>query len=228
MASTRTKRQWWHHYRCTAGSLRPGGFFGRGPVYEQDIIHEAYSALEQGHIGAGFKVHNNGYIGSKRQCPAGIGGRKCQANGDNCSLHNYCIALDVEYQYNKLSPSYPKRVDPWSPFEFQFHTYEKDVFELGAGTTLEAAERAPDSGNPHVAGFEIPAEVTLDVQVVRDQRTGHNVVAYLPPTTDQSVEKPYVMLGAHYDHLGRGDESSLAQQPDPAGLPGFDRRMRLS
>ena len=90
------------------------------------------------------------------------------------------------------------------------------LFELGAGKTLEEAQRELDSGNPHVAGFEIPAEVTLDVQVVRDQRTGHNVVAYLPPTTDQSVEKPYVMLGAHYDHLGRGDESSLATA-DEAG-----------
>ena len=90
------------------------------------------------------------------------------------------------------------------------------LFELVAGTTLEAAQRALDSGNPHVAGFEIPAEVTLDVQVVRDQRTGHNVVAYLPPTADQSVEKSYVMLGAHYDHLGRGDESSLAKA-DEAG-----------
>ena len=43
-----------------------------------------------------------------------------------------------------------------------------------------------------------------------------NVVAYLSPTTDQPIEKPYVMLGAHYDHLGRGDESSLAKA-DEAG-----------
>ena len=129
MASTRRKREWWHHYRCSAGTLRPGGFFGRSPVYEQTIIHEAVTALEQGHIGAGYKKHANGYIGSRRSCPAGIGGRKCQANGDNCSLHNYCIAFDIEYQYNKVSPSYPSRVDPWSPFEVQWHTYKKDVFE---------------------------------------------------------------------------------------------------
>ena len=46
--------------------------------------------------------------------------------------------------------------------------------------------------------------------------SGHNVVAYLPPTTDHPAEKSYVMLGAHYDHLGRGDESSLAKA-DEAG-----------
>ena len=90
------------------------------------------------------------------------------------------------------------------------------LFERVAGKTLEEAQLELDSGNPHVAGFEIPVEATLDAQVVRDQRTGHNVVAYLPPTTDQAAEKPYVMLGAHYDHLGRGDASSLATA-DEAG-----------
>ena len=90
------------------------------------------------------------------------------------------------------------------------------LFDLVPDRTLEEAQRELDSGNPHVAGFEIPAEATLDSQVIREQRTGHNVVAYLPPTMDQSVEKPYVLLGAHYDHLGRGDQSSLAKA-DEAG-----------
>ena len=90
------------------------------------------------------------------------------------------------------------------------------LFDRVAGTTLEEAQLELDSGNPHVAGFEIPVEATLAVQVVRDQRTGHNVVAYLPATTDQAAEKSYVMLGAHYDHLGRGDASSLAKA-DEAG-----------
>ncbi len=90
------------------------------------------------------------------------------------------------------------------------------LFDLVPDWTLEEAQRELDSGNPHVAGFEIPAEATLDAQVIREQRTGHNVVAYLPPTMDQSVEKPYVLMGAHYDHLGRGDQSSLAKA-DEAG-----------
>ena len=90
------------------------------------------------------------------------------------------------------------------------------LFSLVEDKTLEAAQLELDSGNPHVAGFAIPGDATLDAQVIREQRTGHNVVAYLSPTTDQPIEKPYVMLGAHYDHLGRGDESSLAKA-DEAG-----------
>jgi hypothetical protein len=110
-------------YRCSPGTLRPGGFFGRSPVYEQDITHEAVSALEKAHIGSGYRTHSNGYIGSKRACPAGIGGRTCKSDGTNCSMHNYNVAYDVEYNFNKLSPSYPQRVNPWHPYETQFHTY---------------------------------------------------------------------------------------------------------
>ena len=91
------------------------------------------------------------------------------------------------------------------------------LFELVPDKTLEEAQLEIDSGNPHVAGFEIPAEATLDARILREQRTGHNVVAYLPPTTGQSVEKPYVMLGAHYDHLGRGENGDTLAKADEAG-----------
>lgn len=79
-----------------------------------------------------------------------------------------------------------------------------------AGRTLEEAQRELDSGNPHVAGFEIPVEVTIDARVTRERQTGHNVVGYLPPTAADPADKPWVVLGAHYDHLGRGESGSLA------------------
>lgn len=79
-----------------------------------------------------------------------------------------------------------------------------------AGRTLEEAQRELDSGNPHVAGFEIPVEVTIDARVSRERRTGHNVVGYLAPTAADPADKPWVVLGAHYDHLGRGESGSLA------------------
>ena len=76
--------------------------------------------------------------------------------------------------------------------------------------TLEEAQRELDSGNPHVAGFEIPVEATIDARVTRERRTGHNVVGHLPPTAADPADKPWVVLGAHYDHLGRGESGSLA------------------
>src|SRR5207244_4130932 len=51
------------------------------------------------------------------------------------------------------------------------------------GKTLEAAQKALDDANPHAAGFDLPGlEVTVHTEVVREKRTGHNVVAYLPAT----------------------------------------------
>ena len=86
-----------------------------------------------------------------------------------------------------------------------------------AGKQLEAVQKELDSGNPHVAGFAIPdLQITLDARIIREQQTGNNVVGYLPATTPTAgVSKPWVVAGAHFDHLGRGGTgSSLADQKD--------------
>jgi len=86
-----------------------------------------------------------------------------------------------------------------------------------AGKQLEAVQKELDSGNPHVAGFAIPnVTVTVTANVLRQQQTGNNVAAYLPATTPvTAVSKPWVAVGAHYDHLGRGTTGgSLADKAD--------------
>jgi hypothetical protein len=86
---------------------------------------------------------------------------------------------------------------------------------------LEAAQKELDSGNPHVAGFPLDG-VTVKVKttVVRERRTSRNVVAYLPATAPVAkLEKPWVVLGAHYDHLGRGTGGTSLAGRDEAGRP---------
>jgi Zn-dependent M28 family amino/carboxypeptidase len=75
-----------------------------------------------------------------------------------------------------------------------------------AGKSLEAVQREMDSGNPHAAGFAIPGiTISVSAKVVRERQTGRNVLAYLPATLPTTgVDKPWVAIGAHYDHLGRG------------------------
>ena len=90
-----------------------------------------------------------------------------------------------------------------------------------AGKDLEAVQRELDSGNPHVAGFAMPKlQVTIDAKIIREQQTGHNVVAYLPATSSTSgVSKPWIAVGAHFDHLGRGGAgNSLADQKDAKAI----------
>jgi hypothetical protein len=55
-------------------------------------------------------------------------------------------------------------------------------------------------------------QVTLDVSLRTETRTGKNVVAMLP---GKDPHAGVIVLGAHYDHLGRGNESSLS--PDKIG-----------
>ena len=86
-----------------------------------------------------------------------------------------------------------------------------------AGKQLEAVQKELDSGNPHVAGLAIPGlAVTVTANVIRQQQTGHNVVGYLPATTPTTgVNKPWISVGAHYDHLGRGGAgNSLADKQE--------------
>ncbi len=46
---------------------------------------------------------------------------------------------------------------------------------------------------------------SMTVNIVHESKSVHNVIGYIPGTTDE-----YVVIGAHYDHLGLGDEHSLA------------------
>ena len=65
--------------------------------------------------------------------------------------------------------------------------------------------------------FPDALQVDANLDVEREVKTVHNVAAYLPGTTDE-----YVVIGAHYDHLGLGYEFSMA--PSLAGTihPGAD------
>ncbi len=66
--------------------------------------------------------------------------------------------------------------------------------------------------------FDLPkVEVDLSVDLIHQVKTVHNVAAYLPGKTPE-----YVIIGAHYDHLGLGDEHSLAPKQMGTVHPGAD------
>ncbi|MCW5977484.1 MAG: M28 family peptidase [Bryobacteraceae bacterium] len=62
--------------------------------------------------------------------------------------------------------------------------------------------------------FALPETLTVQLQtdLRRDLRTVRNVVGYLP-----GREPEYIVIGAHYDHLGLGEQFSMA--PSEAGKP---------
>jgi Peptidase family M28/PDZ domain/PA domain len=92
---------------------------------------------------------------------------------------------------------------------------------LFAGSkSLREVQQQLDSGNPHVAGFAMPdITVSLKTALVREKQTGRNVVAYLPATLRSAEPKPWIAIGAHYDHLGLGRNGNSLAGKDEAGKP---------
>ena len=86
------------------------------------------------------------------------------------------------------------------------------------GKSLEGIEADIDK-TLHPESFALPQtlRLTMDIDIGREVKTVHNVGAYLPGDTNE-----YVIIGAHYDHLGLGEQFSMA--PSLAGTvhPGAD------
>jgi len=86
-----------------------------------------------------------------------------------------------------------------------------------AGESIEAVQASLDTANPHVTGFDLPLEGVIEAKLERREATGYNVIGYLPPTGTEALDEPYVLLGAHYDHLGRGRGGDSLARGDEAG-----------
>ncbi|HML16859.1 MAG TPA: M28 family peptidase [Bryobacteraceae bacterium] len=99
----------------------------------------------------------------------------------------------------------------------QMKEADAERFVETAHTTLgEAYEKINHSMQPD--SFALPeVTVDLDVDVHHEVKTVHNVAGYLPGDTPE-----YVVVGAHYDHLGLGDEHSLAPSQIGQIHPGAD------
>ena len=94
------------------------------------------------------------------------------------------------------------------------------LFEHVEDKTLEQAQEDLDSANPHVTGFEI-SDVTLrvNVQLEREMGTGYNVVGYFQANVNGNAAfaDRFVLMGAHYDHLGAGRQGNSLAGKDEAG-----------
>jgi len=86
----------------------------------------------------------------------------------------------------------------------------------GSGHDLKALQSGLDSENPHAVGsFDITnRSVTLTTQLKRIRKRDRNVVGWIPPRRE---DDGIVLLGAHYDHLGRGEASGAFNRKGEEG-----------
>jgi len=92
-----------------------------------------------------------------------------------------------------------------------FHAKRDPFVRLfnAAGKDLTAIQKKIDE-DLEAQSFELPdARVHISSDIVRTRRTVRNVVAGITGS-DPNLQNEWVIIGAHYDHLGLGDRSSLA------------------
>lgn len=87
-----------------------------------------------------------------------------------------------------------------------------------AGKRLEDVEAQIDK-DLHPQSFEFPAslQIRAATDVERVVKTVHNVAGFLPGESDE-----YIVIGAHYDHLGLGEQFSMAPSLVGTVHPGAD------
>ncbi len=93
-----------------------------------------------------------------------------------------------------------------------------DHWFKSAGKSLaEVQGQINHSNKPQSFAFPDTLHMTIHVDIETTRATVNNVLAYLPGKTDE-----YVIVGAHYDHLGRGNYDSLAPSLIGQIHPGAD------
>ena len=113
--------------------------------------------------------------------------------------------------------SLPGPADAGIPF-VQIASEHVDAWFEASGRQLKKVQEEIDQTLvPQSFAFPGSLQVSLEADVQHTKRDVSNVIGYLPGSTDE-----YVIVGAHYDHLGLGEQYSLA--PEKAGTvhPGAD------
>ncbi len=90
-----------------------------------------------------------------------------------------------------------------------------------AGKDLKKTQAALDKEDPHAEGAfplkNVAVKLTAAVEHIKKQ--DRNVLAHLPPVGTQE----YVIVGAHYDHLGHGETGGFARKDEEGKVhPGAD------
>jgi len=90
-------------------------------------------------------------------------------------------------------------------------------FQSAGKSLKEVQEQIKSATKPASFAFPDTLHLSLRIDIETTRATVNNVLAWLPGQTDE-----YVIIGAHYDHLGRGNFDSLAPSQIGQIHPGAD------
>ena len=100
----------------------------------------------------------------------------------------------------------------------QVKNADADSWFKAAGKSLpDVQQQMNSSGKPASFAFPEGLRLSLKIDIEATHARVDNVLAYLPGKSSE-----YLIIGAHYDHLGRGDSNSLAPSQLGQIHPGAD------
>jgi hypothetical protein len=91
-----------------------------------------------------------------------------------------------------------------------------DVILAKSGTTIEKLEKNINISRKQ-SGFSTKTAINASSEIIRETANTRNVVMLLPGE-DELLKNEYVIIGAHFDHLGMGGEGSSSRAPDTVGV----------
>ncbi len=91
-----------------------------------------------------------------------------------------------------------------------------DQLLAGSGKTIEDLETVLDDQlKPQSLSLDL--EISGQTEVIQQEVTTQNVIAMLPGS-DPELKDEFIVMGAHYDHLGWGGKGSGSRRPDTSAV----------
>ena len=224
--------------------FRPLSFTSNGE-FEGELVFAGYGLKVPGKGGEGFDSYDgldvtNKIVLALRYAPEDVQPQRRQELNRYAALR-YKAMLAREHGAKAIlfvtgpnSPNPGALVPPSSDgslsgsdiLAVSISTNVAEALLAGSGRDLKSSQAALDSENPHAeGGFPVPnLKVRIATAVERIKKTDRNVIGYLPPAGRANAAAQFVMLGAHYDHLGRGESASSRESTGEHGQihPGAD------
>ena len=206
--------------------------FSRNGVVEGEVVFVGYGLTVPGELGEGYDAYAGLDVKDKivvalRYVPEGVEPERRQQLNRYAGLRYK--AMQAREQGAKAflvvagpnSPNAGKLI----PLDFDSSLADSGIVAASISDTVANALFAPsgknlkdvqsglDVENPHFLGqFPLPGvKVKIVVSVEKVKKTDQNVVALLPPP-ELTDDTEYVIVGAHYDHIGHGEIGSLARK----------------
>ena len=206
--------------------------FSRNGVVEGEVVFVGYGLSVPGKLGEGYDAYAGLDVKDKvvvalRYVPEGVEPERRQQLNRYAGLRYK--AMQAREQGAKAflvvagpnSPNASKLI----PLDFDSSLADSGIIAASisgtvvntlfapSGKNLKDIQSELDVENPHFVGqFPVPdVKVKIVVSIEKVKKTDQNVVAVLSPL-ESTENTEYVIVGAHYDHIGHGEIGSLARK----------------